>query len=441
MAAFDYTQPANASIEPLSYAFKIRGNTDVRGMLWTARYGVAGPNTITIQFPDLLNTASTATSSYTLLGPSVPSISSVTFTANTRIIVLNLSGALSAVNTYTLKILPDTVLSENDPNWPNLVVDVILPATIACIGVGVDQTVILGSPNINMNGDAVGLGFEQPITLGDPTAQTSVRPDGLGFEQLINFGTPTSLTAVRPNGIGIEQLIELGSPSVIRQLQPLGVGIAQLIDFGSPVGDLNPITLSNLGINQDVSFGSPEIVGPGAFIGKGINQTIAVGTPRAIKELDKEFLGIGIGQLIELGLPGPASPDTIRQVGIEQFIPPGTPVVSTNLGVTFRQKIALLDLDAALHKAFGEGVTQVALPNAIEPMNGYLTQMSTLQQTQTRLPFKLAAAASIFAFNIPGAFPDTNDNDVAPIAKLSPSGQSGSLIFVDGRLVIKTDPF
>ena len=441
MAAFDYTQPVDATIEPISYAFRVNVSTNVRGLLWTARYAVAGPNTITIQFPDLLRSATTTAANYILSGPSVPSISSVTFTSDTRYVVLNLSGPLSAVNTYTLAIKPDMVQSYNDTNWPNLVVDVILPTTIACIGAGVDQIVDLGSPNINMSGDAVGTGFEQAIVIGDHTVNTTVRPDSLGFEQTIDFGTPNSFNNARANGIGIDQIIDLGSPVASKQVQPLGVGIEQLIELGSPDAILNPISLENVGIQENVLLGSPIVVGPGAFIGEGIDQATVFGLPRATRDNDREFLGIGIEQLIELGFPGPASPDTIRQVGIEQFIPPGIPVVSTDLGVTLKQKNALLDLDDALHKAFSEGVAQVALSNAIDPMNGYLTQMSTLQQTQTRLPFKLAAAASIFAFNIPGAFPDTNDNDVAPLAKLSPSGQEGSLIFVDGRLVIKTDPF
>ena len=440
MAAFDYTQPADASIEAISYALRKRVVTNVRGMLWTARYGVAGPNTITIQFPDLLRTASTATTSYTLTGPSAPSISSVTFTANTRIIVLNLSGSLSAINTYTLNIKSDTALSDDDANWPNLTIEVILPTTIACTGVGVNQIVDFGSPNVNINGDAVGTGFQQVVALGDPVVSTLIRPDGLGIDQIVDLGTPISLVGVRPNGVGIDQIIDLGTPTIVRQLQPLGVGIDQIIDLGTPDSILNPIVLSGSGIQESIDFGSPEVVGPGAFIGQGITQVVDFGLPRAIRELDKEFFGVGIEQTIDLGLPGPAAPDTIRQVGIEQFINLGLPVISTDLGITIRQKNALIDLDAALHKAFSEGVAQVALPNAIEPMNGYLTQLSPLQQTQTRLAFKLTAAASLFSFNIPGAFPDTNNTDTTSIAKLTPSGQNGSLNFIDGRLVSKVNP-
>ncbi len=441
MAAFDYTQPVDASIEPISYAFRVKATTNERGLLWTARYGVAGPNTITIQFPDLLQSASTTTADYILSGPSAPSITSISFTANTRYVVLNLSGSLNTVNTYTLSIKPDKVQSNNDTNWPNLLIDVILPTSINCVGTGISQVIDFGSPNINISGDAVGTGFEQTIIIGNVTVNALVRPDGLGFEQIIDVGVPTSLNNADANPPGIEQIINFGTPTIIRQVQPLGVGIEQVIDLGLSTTTLSHIDLAGTGFQQTIELGSPETIGPGSFISVGIPQGVDFGTPRAIRALDREFLGIGVEQLIELGLPGPASPDTIRQVGIEQFITPGAPVISTDLGVTTRQKNALIDLDDALHKAFGEGVAQVALPNAIDPMNGYLTQMSTLQQTQTRLPFKLTAAASIFAFNIPGAFPDTNDNDVAPIAKLSPSGQSGSLIFVDGRLVIKTDPF
>lgn len=439
MAAYDYTQPADASIEPIANNFRTYGDS-VRALLWTARYAVAGPNTITVQFPDLLQAASTTTSNYVLSGPSAPSISSVAFTANTRTIVLNLSGPLSAVNTYTLAIKPDTVRSYYNTNWMNLVVDVILPTTIACVGVGVDQIIALGTPNINTTDAFIPPGFEQPIDLGAPVASSLVRPDGLGFEQTITLGTPISLAGATGVGVGIDQIIDRGTPLVAQQPQPLGVGIDQIIDLGAPVAALNPISLAGDGIQQEIVFGSPFIIGPGIVVGLGIDQFIDLGMPRATKDNTQDLGGIGIEQLIELGMPGPASPDTIRMIGIEQFILPGTPAVATDLGVTLRQKNALIDLDDALHKAFSEGVAQAALPNAIEPMNGYITQMSVLQQTQTRLPFKLAAAAELFSFNIPGAFPNTNDTDVTSIAKINNVGSEGSLIFVDGRLVIKVDP-
>jgi hypothetical protein len=461
MAAYDYFSVANASVENVSYNNRTYGDS-VRALLWTARYAVAGPNTITIQFPDILETASTTASNYTLSGPSAPTISSVTFTAGSRSVLLNLSGPLSSINTYTLAIKPNTVASYYNTNWSNLVVDVILPTTIACVGVGVDQIVDLGTPNINMTGDAVGVGFEQIIAIGDVSASTLIRPDGVGVQQDVVFGSPVMYAQTEALGVGIAQLVDMGTPSIIQQQQPLGVGIAQLVDIGSPVANITPITLSNTGFEQAIFLGDPAITGSGSVVGVGVDQAVTLGTPIATRDNTQDVFGVGIEQLIELGIPGPSINQPFLMVGVEQPIDLGSPLVEQatvidgvgfeqlidlglpftylGRGLTTRQKNALIDLDDALHKAFSEGVAQVALPNTIEPMNGYITQLSVLQQTQTRLPFKLAAAAEMFSFNIPGAFPNTNDTDVTSIAKLSGVGSEGSLIFVDGRLVIKTDP-
>ena len=170
MAAFNYTQPPDATGEQLTHRgpnarFEIYPNfngqagipyngnfviSDARdtstGVLWTAHYGIAGPNTITIQFASPLQSASTTAADYTLSGPTAPSISSVAFSVGGRNIQLNLSGALVSTNTYTLgigsnKVLTGTKVAYSQPkwgvyNWPGLVVDVI-PTTISSIGVGV----------------------------------------------------------------------------------------------------------------------------------------------------------------------------------------------------------------------------------------------------------------------------------------------------------------
>ena len=122
MAAFDYTQPANASIEPLSYAFKIAlfpvsagtavidgiGNGPIPCVL---RYSPSGSVSFLYIQTDriLVSSASmTTTSNYIITGPSAPSVSAVTFTAGKTFIRLTLSGSLTIGQNYSLFIKENT---------------------------------------------------------------------------------------------------------------------------------------------------------------------------------------------------------------------------------------------------------------------------------------------------------------------------------------------
>jgi hypothetical protein len=63
-----------------------------------------------------------------------------------------------------------------------------------------------------------------------------------------------------------------------------------------------------------------------------------------------------------------------------------------------------------------------------------------LQQHQLKVIFEDLAAATMGALNIPGVLPTTNDNDAAPLAKITTSGSTGSLTFVNGILTSKVEP-
>jgi len=554
-----------------------------QGMLFTAAYAEAALNTVTVQFTAPTVSVSTTVADWTLSGPSVPSITSVTYLAGSRGVLLNLSGPLSSVNTYTLSIAANKVLSGSQVlqpkdgvyNWPRLTVDVILPSQIDCIGVGIAQVIDMGTPNVNISGDAVGVGFEQPIDLGMPTANTLISTTGVGIDQPIDLGIPFDYTQADPIGVGINQTITLGTPVATRQEMPVGVGINQTIDLGTPVADITPLEPVGVGINQTiilgtpvaacpsdvigvgiaqaqafgtptvdsianqyadgvgvnqiigvgqepwdtiypltpdgvgiaqaVTLGTPQCAAPPQFQGVGINQTVPLGTPVVdISPLEPVGVGIdqlvgvgipftppiqsfgigvnqivdvglpdatitpltpngvGVNQIVALGTPNPTGATTVPSVGIAQPISLGTPncqqvhnfsgvgiqqdvsvgnpLMWTALNVTTSQKAALISLDAALHQAFGDGVEGPVFDELIDPIEGYTDDFTTLQQLQVRTIFEDTAAAAMTAFNIPGALPNTNNNDSTTLAKTAPTGSTGSLTWVDGVLVAKVDP-
>jgi hypothetical protein len=379
MAAFNYTQPVDATgettteqqLKPKADIYpNVGGQAGVhyngnfattddnelpQGMLWTALYGLAGPNTITIQFSAPLVTVSTTTSDYTLSGPGgTPSISSVTYGSGSslstgfgsRNVVLNLSGPLVATNTYTLSIGTNKVHSGDINidgtgasnahvgvyNWPGYTVDVILPAEIDCTGVGIEQDIALGDPNINTAGASVGTGFSQPIDLGTPVANCIVAETGVGIEQDIVLGTPDSEPNVVNTATGIAQAQGKGTPVVTQQQEPIGVGIAQTISVGSaPVADINPLAyVTPTGISQVVAFGNPVAAGSADVHGVGIEQDIILGSP--LMECTDMLLphGTGIAQIIDVGQAptGDINPITVEGGGIVQTITLGTGSIS-----------------------------------------------------------------------------------------------------------------
>lgn len=701
MAAFNYTQPVDATGEqitsdsfkpradfypnfngqastPYNGNFVITGANDLpAGLLWTAHYAVAGPNTITIQFSSPLVSVSTTTSDYTLSGTGAPSITSVVWNSGSRSILLNLSGSLSAVNTYTLAIASSKVLSGHDIsyvqpkigvyNWPGLVVDVIQPATISCTGVGVQQDITLGDPSMQTENLAQSIGFVVDVDEGDPLVNSVATTTGVGVQVDVNFGTPTADPDAVPVGVGIVVNVEEGTPVVIKQEMPVGVGIqqdislgtpnntispltptavgiAQIISVGSPVvagpancinagfeqiisegtptvaklntqevigvginvavdvgqspksdlypisvsitgiqqnishgtpsasnpapligvgvavnveegipvADISPLTPTGVGINQVIDEGTPEISGEADLIGVGVDQVISLGSPdmdtganfggigiqqdinfgsATVTNIAPNLIGVGIQQDISLGTPVSSPEANLVSAGIQQDISFGSPTVATiapnfigvgvqqnislgtatvsktgdthaigagitqdislgapfidqvsgNIGVgiqqnitlgtptagftseveatgfdqditvgtpvslhplrvTARQKSALLDLDTALHKAFGDGVEGDFYPDLINKIDGYLDDFTTLQQVQTRTIFEDLAAATMVALNIPAAYPNTDNDMAVEIAKVAPIGTNGLLTFVDGVLTAKTEP-
>jgi hypothetical protein len=405
-----------------------------QGVLFTALYAQVAVNTITVQFTAPLQSASTTTSDYTLTGTSAPSITSVVFNNGSREILLNLSGPLSSVNTYTLAIGRNKVLSgsqiayyqnkDGAPNYSSLVVDVILPAEIDTIGVGIEQDITLGTPNVNTAGASVAVGIEQDITLGTPVASTLVAETGVGIEQDILLGTP------------VTGLFDTCT----------GVGFVQTITVGTPVADINPLTPTGVGIAQNIILGTPVAAGSGNVHGVGIQQNILLGTPVAVLVNNKIMDGVGIEQDIVLGTPDVAqtiSPTDVfmRGVGIEVDITLGTPVSNIQhfgLVITPEQAALVALLDPMIQAAFLEGVSG-GNPNLLPPVTKYDT-LTTLQQKQCRTPFENVFCAFITALSIPDAFPTTNDSDSTTIAKLTGGGTEGSLSFVDGILVTKVDP-
>jgi hypothetical protein len=526
VAAYNYTQPPDATGQQLTShgpnakvdvfpnfngqdSIPYNGNfvitaTDgvTQGALWTAHYGIAGPDTITIQFAAPLLTASTTAADYTLSGPSAPSISSVAFNAGSRNIQLNLSGSLVATNTYTLKIAPNKVstgtkIAYRVPkwgiyNWPNLVVDVIQPTVIACDGVGIQQVVALGDPSMNTTNAAQSVGFQQDITLGTPVANTLISNTGVGVQQDAVLGAPTLHLGVNSTVVGIDQQVPVGSPLIDRQLQPGGVGIQQDVSFGSPDAVLNPIMTDGVGIVENVLVGIPISGGPIDSISVGIPQLVESGTPIVTRLNDRIVTDVGFDQPIDLGIPVMANVNTQRPhmlgfdqptdagtpsltkqelvvgvgigqtvilgapaaaftaapahaVGIQQDVVLGAPAVvaaSPPLQVTSAQAAALADLDTLLHQAFADGVQGPVDPALIAKIDGYIDHFNLLQQYQTRLIFEELAAATMVALDIPGVLPNTTPTETVPLANITPTpgGATGSMTFVDGILTSKVEP-
>ncbi len=475
MAAYTPFNYADPTVEQLFSRFGAFSLDFPQGVLWTAAYGLAGPNTITIQFTDQMQSASTTASDYILSGPSAPSVSSASFTAGSREVLLTLSGPLSVVNTYTLSINDRKAqsgfinLKWGAINWPNLLVDIILPSQIDCVGVGIQQDATLGTPGINNSGAAVAVGIQQDVDLGIPAITTTTAAVGVGIAQPVDVGDPVSGLYSVVTGVGISQTVALGTPVVVQQNFPTGVGINQVVSLGTPAMDTNPLSPIVAGIAQNINLGTPVAGGSGSVVGHGIAQFINLGTPVAVRVLDQAAIGVGIAQTVDFGTPvataNPLEPSNTVGVGVLQNIALGTPLaafVDPNLypiGVgisqtvevgypkmkatgmplrlTANQAAVLGDLDDALHKAFSDG-TDGDTPDLITPIEGYKDEFNLLQQQQTRLIFEDLAAATMVALNVPGALLGTVIT--VPIPKITSGGANGSLTFTDGILTAKVNP-
>lgn len=446
MSAFNSHDFANASIEPDAYNNKVTNfGVFATGSLFTAYY--SAPNTITLQFtttdPAFLTAASSTTTKYILSGPSVPSVSSVTFTPGTRFVTLNLSGPLVSTNTYTLGIADWTVLNGEQANFSGLVVDVILPLDLATVGVGISEIINVGTPSVVGAGVAQAVGIEQDIGIGTPVDSTLVAQIGIGVAQGISVGTPNNGVFTNGHGVGIAETISIGTPVASLQLEPTGVGISQIVAVGTPAVDGNPEPFLGVGIQQNIGVGTPVGFG-GTVHGVGIQQNIGVGTPVAALLSNKIMVGVGVAETVSFGTPVVTQTSSFHQfskgVGFVETIGVGTPKITREffgLIITPDQAELVALLDPMIQAAFLEGTSGGINPNLIDPIPNY-TILTTEQMGEARTPFKASFAAFIDSVHFARAWPTTADTATVPLP--SRGSADGSLTFVDGMLVSKVDP-
>lgn len=171
MAAFNYTQPPDATGEQDSYNHKVYGiGADVPGQVagWSTDAGTittkvalgAGPIPFVtryapsgsvaflyIQTERVLVTSGslTTTSNYTIVGTSPPSVTAVSFTTGKSYIRLTLSAVLDTTNAYSLTVAPNTFSDLNQVSFNNFaVVPIVIDNT--AISVGIAETINVGSP-------------------------------------------------------------------------------------------------------------------------------------------------------------------------------------------------------------------------------------------------------------------------------------------------------
>lgn len=122
MAAYDYTQPANASVEPIAnnfrtYATDVASGTGAMDGIgegpipYVTRYAPGGSIAFLYIQTDrslVVSGSMTTTTNYTLFGPSAPTVTAVTFTTGKSFIRLTLSGSLTPGQSYTLEVKENT---------------------------------------------------------------------------------------------------------------------------------------------------------------------------------------------------------------------------------------------------------------------------------------------------------------------------------------------
>ena len=109
------------------------------------------------------------------------------------------------------------------------------------------------------------------------------------------------------------------------------------------------------------------------------------------------------------------------------------------LTVTTDQESGLVALEGDLEMAFADGVeNQLAIP-ILTSMPLYSDPAVQAVKQGIKDPFKSLVAAMMVALNIKRALPAGLSTTVI-LAKLTPSGATGSLTFEDGILVSKIDP-
>jgi hypothetical protein len=107
--------------------------------------------------------------------------------------------------------------------------------------------------------------------------------------------------------------------------------------------------------------------------------------------------------------------------------------------ITADQETGIVALEGDLEAAFAFGVENQISQPVLDPMPLYSTPAVQAVKQGVKDPFKSLIAAMMVALNIKRALP-TGLSTTVTLAKLTPSGTTGLLTFIDGILVAKTDP-
>lgn len=159
MAAYNYTQPPDASVVTISYVHATygisvySGSTGVIGLgggpiPYCTRYSPSGSVAFLYIQTDrtLTSTAAmTTTSNYTIQGTTPPTVTAVTFTAGKNYIRLTLSGILAAGNTYYLRVADNTFTDGADGVF-NVTGSIPIYVDYEPTQSGIDQTIAVGTP-------------------------------------------------------------------------------------------------------------------------------------------------------------------------------------------------------------------------------------------------------------------------------------------------------
>ena len=109
------------------------------------------------------------------------------------------------------------------------------------------------------------------------------------------------------------------------------------------------------------------------------------------------------------------------------------------LTITADQETGIIALEGDLEQAFAMGVQDNDGNPVLDPMPLYDDAAVQAVKQGVKDPFKSLVAAMMVALNIKRALPVGLSTTVT-LAKLTPSGSTGSLTFVDGILVSIVNP-
>lgn len=159
MAAFDYTQPVDASVEQISYNKKTYGlqvyaatgtttGVALGPIPYCTRYSPSGSVAFLYIQTDrvLVSSASmTTAANYTIIGASAPNVTNVTFTTDKKYIRLTLSGTIPQ-GLYYLKIANETF---SDGAVFNVSSAIPIFVSVTPTESGIAQSVDVGTPVVS----------------------------------------------------------------------------------------------------------------------------------------------------------------------------------------------------------------------------------------------------------------------------------------------------